>query len=128
MPFELGIDYGNYKFKNDHKKMVILEGCRYDYHKSLSDLSGVDIKCHENNPTTLIRCIREWFIGSNMLNKAPSTTTIWYKFTDFTSDFYNQRIAEGFSHEESNDLPTNEYISSITEWVSDVSRDTSYER
>jgi hypothetical protein len=43
MPFELGIDYGNYIFNNHVRKMLVLEGRRYDYQKALSDISGVDV-------------------------------------------------------------------------------------
>lgn len=62
MPFELGIDYGGKKFKDEiwsTKKILILE--RYRYQKALSDLSGSDIKNHDDEPIKIIRVIRDWF-------------------------------------------------------------------
>jgi hypothetical protein len=53
MPFELGIEYGCRHFASNHprrKRCLILEKSRYDYINALSDLSGVDIKSHQNKP------------------------------------------------------------------------------
>src|SRR4030095_8370210 len=53
MPFELGIEYGCRFFSQDRlgqKRCLILEKKRYDFMKAISDLSGVDIKNHEDDP------------------------------------------------------------------------------
>lgn len=117
MPFELGIDYGNSYFNHKDRNMLVLEGERYDYQKSLSDLSGVDIKCHKNEPDEIVRCIRESAFEANIIRKAKSATVIWYRFTDFASDFYDKRTADGFTKKDLNDMPTPEYINAIQEWV-----------
>jgi hypothetical protein len=117
MPFEFGVDYGNYIFNNRDKKMLILEGNRYDFQKAISDLSGVDAKCHNNEPEDVVRCIRDWMIEANILLDADSPTVIWYRFTDFASDFYDERKAAGFSDKDLNDMPTPEYINAIRNWV-----------
>lgn len=65
MPFELGIDYGCQKLKGDvwaKKQILILEKERYRYQKALSDLSGSDIKNHDDDPIKLIKVIRDWFV------------------------------------------------------------------
>ena len=65
MPFELGIDYGLRYFggeKIKQKKFLILEKDRYEFHKAISDLSGVDIKAHKNKPDEIVRAIRDWFV------------------------------------------------------------------
>ena len=52
MPFELGIDYGSRKFAGKHfdeKKFLVIAKERFDYMKALSDLSGVDIKTHNED-------------------------------------------------------------------------------
>jgi hypothetical protein len=66
MPFELGLfigakHYGNKKHQS--KVCLILDAEEYRYQKFLSDLSGKDIKHHENQPETAIRCVRDWFQG-----------------------------------------------------------------
>lgn len=121
MPFEFGIDYGNSFFNQLNKKMLVLEGQRYDFQKTISDLSGVDTKCHNNEPEDVMRCIRNWLIEAKILNHAESATVIWYRFTDFTSDFYDSRKALGFTDKDLNEIPIAEYIVSINDWISRLS-------
>ncbi|MEN6435935.1 MAG: hypothetical protein ABFD14_13760 [Anaerolineaceae bacterium] len=117
MPFEFGIDYGDYFFIDRNKKMLVLEGKRYDYQKALSDISGVDVKSHNNEPEGIVKCIRNWIIEARILDKADSPTQIWYRFNDFASDFYTERKSQGFSDDDLNDMPTPEYIVSIEDWI-----------
>jgi hypothetical protein len=117
MPFEFGIDFGNSYYTQSHKKMLVLEGKRYDYQKALSDLSGVDVKCHNNEPEDVVRCIRDWTIEANILDVSASATILWYNFTDFTWDFFNDRKKNGFTNKDLNDLPSPEYINAIKDWL-----------
>lgn len=117
MPFEFGIDYCYFIFNNPDKKILFLEKNYHDYHKSISDLSGVDTKWHNNEPEDIVRCIRDWIIEANILKSTDSPTVVWYRFADFASDFYDERRAAGFSKKDLNDMPTPEYIRSIKTWV-----------
>ncbi|MCE1255579.1 MAG: hypothetical protein LWX83_18770 [Anaerolineae bacterium] len=117
MPFELGINYGYFYFNGKEKKMLILEGTRYSFQKALSDLSGVDVKCHNNEPEDIVGCIRNWVIEVNELSVVDSSTKIWYRFTDFASDFYDNRLANGFTDKDLNDMPVPEYIKAIKDWL-----------
>jgi hypothetical protein len=117
MPFEFGIDYGNYFFIDKTKKMLVLENDRYDYQKALSDISGVDVKSHDNEPERIVKCVRNWMIEARILEKAASPTQIWYRFNDFTLDFYTERRMHGFTDDDLNDTPTPEYIAAITNWI-----------
>ncbi len=84
MPFELGIDYGYMSFCQNEKRILILEACRYDSHKALSDISGMDISCHSNKEYTLTCCIRDWV--SALFNvQIPSSNAFWNLYFDFTS-------------------------------------------
>ena len=117
MPFEFGIDFGYSFFNKKNKIMLILEGNQNDFQKTLSDISGVDVKCHNNEPEDIVRCIRNWAIEASLIKKAVSPTVIWYRFTDFASDFYDQRKADGFTDKDLNDMPTLEYINAINNWL-----------
>ncbi len=120
MPFELGIDYGSRLFGSaplDAKKCLILEKKRYDFMKALSDLSGIDIKSHANEPNQIVRAVRDWFVETVGLRGVRSPTAIWYSFNDFTSDFYDARRAEGFTDEDLNMMPVPEYLDFIRGWV-----------
>lgn len=120
MPFELGIEYGCRLFGSDHlrgKRCLILERAKYDYMRALSDLSGVDIKSHDNDPAKVVRAIHDWFVETVGLRNIDSPTQIWYRFNDFASDFYTQRESEGFSNEDLNMMPLPQYIDFMKEWV-----------
>lgn len=87
--------------------------------KALSDLSGVDIKHHANEPDEVVRAIRDWFVETVGLRRVASPTKIWYMFSDFASDFYDAREAEGFTEEDRNMMPVPEYIDFIRDWVAE---------
>ena len=120
MPFELGIDYGLRHFGNPRfatKRFLILEAERYDFQKAISDLSGVDVRAHQNQPEKVVRAIRNWLLETAQLDSIPSATVVWYGFTDFTSDFYDSREQEGFSEDDLNMMPIPEYVDFIDGWV-----------
>ncbi len=122
MPFELGIDYGTRLFgpeKMRGKRFLILERDLHTFRRALSDLSGVDIKPHHNRPTGAMRACRDWFVETVGSRRPPSPGTIWYRFTDFTFDFYRARAADGFTKKDLNIMPISEYISFIQDWVSE---------
>jgi hypothetical protein len=122
MPFELGIDYGLRQFgegKFASKRFLILEKERYEFQKALSDLSGVDIKGHRNEPDEVVRAVRDWFVEVGSLMNVASPTVVWYRFTDFTSDFYDARFEEGFTDADLNMMPVPEYIRFIGKWISE---------
>jgi hypothetical protein len=120
MPFELGIEYGCRAFSNGRlaeKRCLILEKERFDYMKALSDLSGVDIKSHNNDPIGIVRATRNWFVETVGLRNVASATSIWVRFNSFMSDFYDQRTQEGFSDEDLSFMPVPEFIGFIRQWV-----------
>jgi hypothetical protein len=122
MPFELGIEYGSRLFGSaplDRKKCLILEKGQYDFMRALSDLSGVDIKSHANEPDEVVRAVRNWFVETVGLRRVASPKVIWYTFTDFADAFYDARMAEGFTDEDLNMMPVPEYIDFIRDWVAE---------
>ena len=123
MPFELGIDYGSRLFGSvlmNEKKCLILEKERFDYMRALSDLSGVDIKSHKDEPVNMVRVVRDWFVETVGLRGVQSPTAIWYSFNDFASDFYDTRKRDGFTDEDLNMMPVPEYIDFIRAWISEA--------
>ena len=85
MPFEMGLDigcqtYGHGKLKS--KKCLILETEKYYYQKVISDISGQDIKEHNDDSKQLIYKVREWFL--TVFNKQlPPAEVIGYNYVDF---------------------------------------------
>jgi hypothetical protein len=120
MPFELGIEYGCRRFGSQPlsgKKGLVLEKDQHEFQKAISDLSGIDIKHHNNEPAEVVRAVRDWFVETVGLSRVHSASRIWYRFTDFASDFYDTRIADGYSAEDLNMMPVPEYIDFIRRWV-----------
>lgn len=122
MPFELGIELGCRRFGSEDlrkKRCLVLEKDAHEYRKALSDLSGFDIKHHDNEPESAVRVVRDWLREAANLGRVPSATRIWYRFTDFASDFYDTRKAEGFTDDDLNMMPVKEYVEFIAEWLAD---------
>jgi hypothetical protein len=120
MPFELGIDYGARLLGRDplpSKKTLILEAKRYELMKALSDLSGIDVKSHGNEPLTIVRILRNWFFDTVGLEKIDSASEVYSSFLNFQADFYERRRNTGFSEDDLKDISWGEYIQSIREWL-----------
>jgi len=114
MPFELGIEYGSRRFGAQpltRKKSLVLEKDQREFQKALSDLSGIDIKHHNNEPAEVVRAVRNWFVETVGLGGVHSATRIWYRFADFASD--------GYSADDLNMMPAPEYIEFIHRWVAE---------
>lgn len=118
MPFELGVDFGCKKFKEgawEDKRILILEKERYRYQAALSDLSGSDIKNHDDEPIKLTKAVRDWFV-TEVLGKGPSHKKIWYAFNDFSADLEESLLAEGHEQEDFGEVPISEVMMYMDGW------------
>jgi hypothetical protein len=119
MPFELGIDYGCKKFLDggaQNKKILVLEKEKYRYQQALSDLSGSDIKNHDNDPMTLVRVVRDWFVTEE-LDTAVSHKVIWYAFNDFSFQLEIDLATKGFERDDFATVPIPEIMNYMTTWI-----------
>ena len=119
MPFELGIEYGSRRFgpgRLKTKRCLVLEKDAHEFQKAISDLAGIDIKRHNDKPADIVRATRDWFVETVGLRRVTSATRIWDRFTEFASEFYEARIADGFSDDDLNLMPVPEYIDFIRAW------------
>jgi len=121
MPFELGIDYGAKILKEgiwSSKQILILEEEKYRYQKALSDLSGSDIKNHNNEPSVAIKAVRDWFVVTENIS-ADSGNKIWAKFNEFNAYLYDQAV-ENDGHDSVDDLQIVEIIRYIDYWLCQI--------
>ncbi len=119
MPFELGIDYGCQKLKGGiwkDKKILILEKERFRFQRALSDLSGSDIKSHEDNPIKAICAVRDWFITEE-LQRGSSGKKVWNDFNDFQAYLYD-KVVEEDGHESTDEVLIPEIIHHMSNWFS----------
>jgi hypothetical protein len=94
----------------------VLEKEKFRYMKGLSDISGCDIKSHNEEPYKLVQEVRNWFVESISPQGVPSASSIWYKFNDFMSDFYDKRKSDGFTQDDLEIMPIPEYIQFMKIW------------
>ena len=121
MPFELGVDYGSKCFTTgplQNKKFLILETEKYRYHKSLSDLSGHDIKHHSNNPAHIPKIIRDWLISDIDGPSIKGPSAIWYSFIDFQACLHDRLISQGHSEDDITGLPIPQFIGEVKAYLS----------
>lgn len=119
MPFELGIDYGCRLFgraRHREKLTLVLESKPHRYKAAISDLSGADIECHENEPRRIFGVVRNW-LKSTCLPAAPGPARIQVAFTQFVADDDDALTDEGFSSADIEAMPIGEVVERMRNWV-----------
>jgi hypothetical protein len=118
MPFECGVDFGmKYSGKNslEKKRFLIIEKDRYRYQKVISDLSGIDIKAHNNKPEKLINVIRDWFALN--ISHPYFAQEIWLAYTEFDFDFETILRSKGCDPNNIKSLPFSDVIKIMSTWI-----------
>jgi len=118
MPFELGIDYGAKALKGGEwatKQLLVLEKERYRYQKALSDLSGSDIKNHDDEPSKIVKVVRDWLVATENIRR-DSGHKIWSRFNEFNAYLYDQAV-EIDGHESVDELQVIEVVRHMEDWL-----------
>ena len=121
MPLELGIDFACQRFMPGQcrqKKLLILEAEKYRYKAAISDLSGSDIAVHGNRPENLVAQVRNW-LNNNTRMKAASPSRVWAAYNEFNADNDAELTAEGFTRQEIEELPIDELMQCMKNWVTE---------
>ena len=89
MPFELGLflgcrEYGTPRHKQ--KVALILDSDKYRYLEFITDLRGLDIKSHQNDPLNAVRAVRSWLGPSPERTRHHGAEAIWQRYRRFESD------------------------------------------
>ncbi len=88
MPFELGLFLGAKRFgsrQQRSKVLIILDRESHRYQQYISDISGQDVKSHDNDPEKLIRCIRDVFNALRINGSMPGPKEIMRNYQMFQS-------------------------------------------
>ena len=112
MPFELGIDIGCRELGGDAfkaKRCLVLEKERFRYQKVLSDISGRDIKAHDNDRIRLVAAVRNWF-AENGIHGLASPNKIWDAYNEFLPKLTKEAEGLGYSKGDYSEIPIAEYI------------------
>jgi len=89
MPFELGLFFGARRFGSKEQKMksaLIFEREQYRYQQFISDLNGVDIKAHRDEPHQAIKKVRDWLCLASRRTTIPGPAFIQKQFDLFMHD------------------------------------------
>lgn len=119
MPFELGMDHGCARFgsgQSTKKTILILEETRYDYQKSLSDISGWDIEVHGGDHIRAVRIVRNWLVrqaGADLIGPAK----IQGDYLTFQEWYWERESSRGSSDEDILDYPTVQVVEAMHDWV-----------
>jgi len=117
MPFELGIFFGAKRFGDKEQKSknaLIFDIDRYRYQQFISDLNGVDIKNHNNDPVIVIKKIRQWLFTSSRRITIPGEKIIIKEFQTFMQDLPANAAQLGI---DPNDIPFSDLCVIIEETV-----------
>lgn len=91
MPFECGLFFGALHFGNrihKTKKLLVLDSEKYRYQKTISDISGKDPACHENDPKKAIACVRRFLCDKSTIKTGhfPGEEFFQKKYKEFQDD------------------------------------------
>lgn len=118
MPFELGIDYGARKFgTGEHidKAILIFEETRYEYQKTLSDISGWDIQVHSGDFEKAVRHVRNWLLRQAGA-KPIGPSRILTDYATFQEWYWERELAQGASQDDIKAYPTIQMVQAMREW------------
>lgn len=117
MPFELGIDFGCKRLKDGiwaNKKILVLDKEMFRFHKAISDLSGSDIKHHDDEPIKVVAAVRDWFVNGE-LKTGDSAIRVWNYYNEFQAFLYDQSVEQD-GHKSTDTVPIPEVIQHMGNW------------
>lgn len=121
MPFECGLFWGCFKYgeeKHKGKRILVLDSEPYRYQESISDISGQNIKAHNNDPRIAIDKVRSWLNAGSNRKTIPGGKAIWDHYVLFQSELTPILKTAGITRGE---LDTPEYypdyVTFIVDWL-----------
>jgi len=89
MPLELGMFLGAKQYgpkKQKEKSCLILDREKYRYQRFISDISGQDIRAHEDDPKAAIAIVRNWLRNVTPETSMPGGEAIADRYEVFRAD------------------------------------------
>lgn len=120
MPFECGVDFG-LKYSNEvefrEKIFLILGENRADYKRFISDISGNDIKFHNNSTEQIIKAIRDWF--KTFIKDIPWHSEIWLAYNEFEYLYESFPSDKGYNPKDINAVTFSDIIDFMKPWIAE---------
>jgi len=118
MPLELGIFIGCQKYGGDihrQKKYLIFDKEQYRFQKFISDISGQDIRGHNNKSELLISNIREWLAHVSK-KTIPGANFHIGRYNSFKTELHTRCKKYEWDYD---NLAYKEYLNLIEEFIAD---------
>ena len=121
MPFECGLFWGCFRYgekKHSRKRILVLDSQEYRYQQTLSDISGQDIKVHNNDPRMAIDKVRSWLNAGSKRKTIPGGKAIWDHYVLFQKELTPILKRAGITRSELNTPEYyRDYCNFIVEWL-----------
>ena len=119
MPFELGMDYSASIYGSGllrEKQILVLGEKPYDFQKSLSDISGWDIKHHGGDWQKALVAVRNWLVSHHGTVGATGPSKIMSEYIAFQEWYWEKKRGEGASEDDIKQYPTTEMLNEMQKW------------
>jgi len=119
MPLELGIWLGAKRYGSDldrSKRALVLDKVEHRYQKFCSDISGQDVRSHNNDSSIMIRNVRNWLRNSPDLRKVafPGPEKMVARYVQFRARLHVECKMRGLNVR---NLEFNDYSSLVVGWL-----------
>ena len=117
MPLELGMFLGARRFGGSHhkdKSCLILDREPYRYQSFISDISGQDIKPHNNDPERVVRVVRDWLNSASGRKTIPGGRRIWGRYLEYRANLPVMCDEAGLTVDE---MTFNDKANFASEWL-----------
>lgn len=117
MPLELGMFLGARRFggsRHKDKSCLIMDKDRYRYQSFISDISGQDIKAHNDDPERAVRLVRDWLNSSSGRKTIPGGKKIWGRYNEYQANLPTMCDKTGLTVDE---MTFNDKANFASEWL-----------
>jgi hypothetical protein len=117
MPLELGFFLGATRYgssKDREKRCLILDRERYRYRNFCSDISGQDIRAHNNEPRDAIRAVRDWLSSQRAIAQMPGGKAIFERYEQFRAQL---TVQAHDVHLDPRELTFGDYTRLVVGWL-----------
>ncbi len=117
MPLELGMFLGARRFggkQHREKSCLILDTERFRYQTYISDISGQDIKAHQNDPRRAVGLVRGWLNDASGRKTIPGGAVIWRRYQSYLAELPDLCADAGLAVDE---MTFNDKTNFASEWL-----------
>ena len=117
MPLELGFFLGAKRYgstRDRQKRCLVLDRDRYRYRNFCSDISGQDIRAHNDEPRDAIRAVRDWLSSHRTAIRMPGGKAVFERYERFRAQL---AVQADDVHLDSGELTFGDYTNLVVGWL-----------